>query len=69
MTRRDRSIRHALDKLAISERYAREARKALATTDSYDDRQVAAVLLQCVACLRACYFTAPKARPVCTRCR
>ena len=68
MTRRDRSIRHALDKLAICERYAREA-CAVFTGESYDDRQIGAVLGLCVRCGEQFYFVARSAVPVCSRCR
>ena len=68
MTRRDRSIRHALAELAIAERYAREAR-AVFTGESYDDRQIGAVLGPCVRCGERFYFVARSSVPVCSRCR
>ena len=68
VTCRDRRVRNALDQLGIAERYTREAREVMATADSYDDRQRAAVLLTCVVCGLTRYFTAPKARPMCAMC-
>ena len=68
MTRRDRAVRHALDKLAIAERYARDARSVLAG-ESYDDRQIGAVLGPCAKCGERFYFVARSSVPVCSRCR
>ena len=68
MTRRDRVVRHALDKLAIAERYAREAR-AVFTGESYDDRQIGAVLGECGKCGEQFYFVARSSVLVCARCR
>jgi len=68
MTRRDRSIRHALDKRVIAERYAREASGALAG-ESYDDHQIGATLLACVRCGRSWYFVVARRAPVCRGCR
>ena len=67
-SRRDRAVRHALSKLAIAERYAREAR-AVYAGESYDDRQIGAVLGPCVRCGERFYFVARASVPVCSRCR
>ena len=67
MTRRDRAVRHALDKLAICERYAREA-CAVFTGESYDDRQIGAVSAVCAKCKGRFYFVVCRAVPVCARC-
>jgi hypothetical protein len=69
VTRRDRSIRHALDKLAIAERYAREASVALASADSYDDRQLDAVLLQCATCDKSYWVRVARKPLTCAWCR
>ena len=43
MTRRDRAVRHALAKLAICERYAREARLALLEAERAEAQKPARV--------------------------
>jgi hypothetical protein len=68
VTRRDRSIRHALDKLAMPERCAREASEALAG-ESYDDRQIGAALRCCVTCGKSYHFTEARRIPVCAGCK
>ena len=70
MTRRDRAVRHALSKLAIAERYARDAIAVLAVAgESYDDRQIGASFGSCVRCGERFYFVARSSVPVCSRCR
>ena len=68
MTRRDRAVRHALEKMVIAERYAREAR-AVFMEESYDDRQIGAVLGACGKCGERYYFVARSSMPVCARCK
>ena len=68
MTRRDRSFRHALEKMVIAERYTREAR-AVFTGESYDDRQIGAALGACGKCGERYYFVARVPMPVCARCK